>query len=109
SQVFDQLVRGAVLQVAKQRISAEDLRVVTDEFVEGKVVQTGEDIASSDYVAMLETMPGLRRVVVDLVKGDESAAVVASAVEFVLEGLHLSKRLNKDAKAGKAIYRAKTT
>jgi len=108
SQVFDQLVRGAVLQVAKQRISAEDLRVVTDEFVEGKVVQTGEDIASSDYVAMLETMPGLRRVVVDLVKGDESAAVVASAVEFVLEGLHLSKRLNKDAKAGKAIYRSKT-
>lgn len=108
SQVFDQLVRGAVLQVAKQRISAEDLRVVTDEFVEGKVVQIGEDIASSDYVAMLETMPGLRRVVVDLVKGDESAAVVASAIEFVLEGLHLSKRLNKDAKAGKAIYRSKT-
>ena len=53
-------------------------------------------------------MPGLRAVVADLVDGDESAAVVASAIEFVLEGLHLSKRLNKDAKAGKAIYRSKT-
>ncbi|NBN97411.1 MAG: magnesium chelatase, partial [Actinobacteria bacterium] len=108
SQVFDQLIRGAVLQVAKQRISPENLRLVTEEFVEGKVVQTGEDIASSDYVALLKTMPGLRSVVADLVDGDESAAVVASAIEFVLEGLHLSKRLNKDAKAGKAIYRSKT-
>ena len=108
SQVFDQLVRGAVLQVAKQRISAENLRLVTEEFVEGKVVQTGEDIASNDYLAMLKTMPGLRAVVGELIDGDESAAVVASAIEFVLEGLHLSKRLNKDAKAGKAIYRSKT-
>ena len=108
SQVFDQLIRGAVLQVAKQRISPENLRLVTEEFVEGKVVQTGEDIASSDYVALLKTMPGLRAVVADLVDGDESSAVVASAIEFVLEGLHLSKRLNKDAKAGKAIYRSKT-
>jgi magnesium chelatase subunit I len=52
-------------------------------------------------------MPGLRGVVTDLVDGDESAAVLASAIEFVLEGLHLSKRLNKDSTAGKAIYRAK--
>lgn len=85
-QVFDQLVRGAVLQVAKQRISPEKFRLVTEEFVEGKVVQTGEDISSADYVALLKTMPGLRGVVTDLVDGDESAAVLASAIEFVLEG-----------------------
>jgi magnesium chelatase subunit I len=108
SQVFDQLVRGAVLQVSKQRISVENLRLVADEFVDGVVVQTGEDVASLEYVELLESMPALRKVVVDLVSGDESAGVVASAVEFVLEGLHLAKRLNKDAKAGKAIYRSKT-
>ena len=34
-----------------------------------------------------------------LTGGDESPAAVAAAVEFVLEGLHLSKRLNKDASA----------
>jgi magnesium chelatase subunit I len=32
---------------------------------------------------------------------------VASATEFVLEGLHLSKRLNKEAVAGKATYRGR--
>ena len=35
-----------------------------------------------------------------LTGGDESPAAVAAAVEFVLEGLHLSKRLNKDAVSG---------
>ena len=35
----------------------------------------------------------------------EDFAVIASAVEFVLEGLHLNKRLNKDRSGGKAQYR----
>ena len=47
------------------------------------------------------------RPVTDLTGGDESAASVASAVEFVLEGLHLSKRLNKDAVGARATYRAR--
>jgi magnesium chelatase subunit I len=29
-------------------------------------------------------------------------AIQASAIEFVLEGLHLNKRLNKDAVSGQA-------
>jgi magnesium chelatase subunit I len=32
---------------------------------------------------------------------------VASAVEFLLEGLHLSKRLNKDAAGGRSAYRSR--
>ena len=32
-------------------------------------------------------------------------AAVASAVEFVLEGLHLSRKLNKDVKSGQTSYR----
>ena len=52
-------------------------------------------------------MPALREAVTDLTGGDESPAAVASAVEFVLEGLHLSKRLNKDAVGARATYRAR--
>ena len=33
---------------------------------------------------------------------------VGSAVELVLEGLHLSKRLNKDAVGARSQYRART-
>jgi len=31
--------------------------------------------------------------------------VRASVIEFVLEGLHLNKRLNKDEMGGRALYR----
>ena len=107
-QIFQQLVRGAVLQVFKQHSDLENLRAVAEEFSEGVVVQTGEDIISADYVVLLEKMPALRTTISVLTNGDESPAALASAVEFVLEGLHLSKRLNKDAKAGRAVYRAKS-
>jgi magnesium chelatase subunit I len=35
---------------------------------------------------------------------EESPGVAASALEFVLDGLHLSRRLNKDAAGGIASY-----
>ncbi len=37
----------------------------------------------------------------------ESGAAAASAVEFVLEGMHLTKRLNKDELRGRATYRGR--
>ena len=49
----------------------------------------------------------LRGPVQALTGGDESPAAVASAVELVLEGLHLSKRLNKDALGARSTYRAR--
>jgi hypothetical protein len=35
--------------------------------------------------------------------------VAASAIEFALEGLHLSRRLNKDAGAGITLYEGPPT
>lgn len=107
SAVLDQLVRAAVLQVYKQYVTSEKIRDVIAGFDEGIVAHTGDDIASSEYAIVLEGIPALREIVVSIVKGDESPAVIASAVEFVLEGLHLSKRLNKDSAGSRATYRAR--
>ena len=75
-------------------------------FEEGVVVHAGDDIASADYVDTLAKVPALRPVV-DALAGSETPGAVASATEFVLEGLHLSKRLNKDAVGARATYRAR--
>ena len=56
----------------------------------------------------VEQMPALREPVAALDRRRRSPAAVASAVEFVLEGLHLSKRLNKDAVGTRATYRSRT-
>jgi magnesium chelatase subunit I len=39
--------------------------------------------------------------------GGETPGAVASAAEFILEGLHLTKRLNKEAAGAKATYRGR--
>ncbi|MCU1366220.1 MAG: hypothetical protein JWN39_1859, partial [Ilumatobacteraceae bacterium] len=54
-----------------------------------------------------EAVPALAGPVQGLTGGNESPAAVAAAVEFVLEGLHLSKRLNKDGLGSRATYRAR--
>jgi len=103
---FDKLVSSAVLGVFKERCPLERFRPVLGDFDSGTVVHTGDDVASADYVELLGRLPALRDVVLPLA-GSEAPAAVASAVELVLEGLHLSRRLNKDAAGARATYRAR--
>ncbi|MDQ1374242.1 MAG: magnesium chelatase subunit, partial [Actinomycetota bacterium] len=105
-QVVERLVKAAVLTVFKERCPMEQFRDVVIAFDEGTIVHAGDDVASSAYVETLAQLPALQAPVMALA-GGESPAAVASALEFVLEGLHLSKRLNKDAVGSRATYRAR--
>jgi len=106
-EVLDHLVKAAVLSEFRERLHLDEMRTVLEAFDDGSVINAGDDVAVADYVALVEQVPALREPVTALTGGDESPAVVASAVEFVLEGLHLSKRLNKDAAGARAAYRAR--
>ncbi|HEY2301881.1 MAG TPA: sigma 54-interacting transcriptional regulator [Acidimicrobiales bacterium] len=105
-QVVDRLLKQATLTVFKARCPIEQFRDVVLAFDEGTVVHAGDDVASSAYTEVLGRMPVLRSSVMSLA-GSETPAAVASATEFVLEGLHLSKRLNKEAAGGRATYRGR--
>ncbi len=106
-QVVEHLLKAAILSTFRESLSIEDLRAVVDAFEGSRVVHAGEDVSSADYVALVQEMKALREPVQSLTGGDESAASVASAVEFLLEGLHLSKRLNKEAVGARAQYRGR--
>lgn len=106
--VFEQIVRGAVLQVFKRRVSGDKTKQVLAAFESGAVANSGEDVTSAELVKFAADVPELRTLATSLVAGDESPAAIASAVEFVLEGLHLAKRLNKDASGGRAVYRSRS-
>ena len=62
---------------------------------------------SSAYAETLEQVPALSAPVLALTGGSEDPATVASATEFILEGLHLTKRLNKEAAGPRATYRGR--
>ncbi|MDQ1437206.1 MAG: magnesium chelatase subunit [Acidimicrobiaceae bacterium] len=105
-QIIERLLKSAVLTVFKERCPMERFRDVVGAFDEGTVLHTGDDVSSTRYVEALASMPALRGPVMELA-GSETPAAVASATEFVLEGLHLSKRLNKEEAGGRATYRGR--
>ncbi|MHB8665152.1 MAG: magnesium chelatase [Acidimicrobiales bacterium] len=105
--VVERLVHAAVLTVFKDLCQPEQYRAVVDAFEDGTVVHAGDDVPAATYVELVSKMPALRKQVA-AIAGSESPGVVASAVEFVLEGLHLSKRLNKDAAGSRATYRGRS-
>ena len=96
-QIVEHLLRSAVLTVFKERVGTDSVREVIGAFDGGTIVHAGDDVVSADEAKLVSDIPALRQPVAALTGGDESPAAVASAVEFILEGLHLSKRLNKDA------------
>jgi len=106
AQVIDRLVSSAVLTVFKQQCSIGRLADVVLGFDEGTVVHAGEDLDSAAYADLLAAVPALRGPAMELA-GSETPAAVASATEFLLEGLHLSKRLNKERLAGRSAYRGR--
>ena len=108
--VVERLITKALFATFGRRVSIDDLDEVVMSFEDGLVVETGERVPSREYVRWMREIPGLRDAVRDLgtfdaTDGAEEPAVVASAVEFLLEGLHLSRRINKDRAGGGTVYR----
>ena len=93
SRVTDDLTRRAVLRVFGGYFDLEDLEPVVTAFDLGGMAVTGSDHPAAGYPAMVESIDGLGDAVKKLTD-DARPEVVAAAAEFVLEGLHLSRRLN---------------
>jgi magnesium chelatase subunit I len=102
--VIEELTKRAVLAVFGRRVSGADLAPVVAAFEQGLVVTTGSTVPTGEYVRLLDAVPGLRGAVARL-GGNGSPAETAAAVELVLEGLHLGRRLNRERVGGGYAYR----
>ena len=107
--VVEKLLKASILTVFKDVVRIEDLRNVLQGFEAGMVMHAGDDLTSADYTAALNSAEAepMRDAVRALVGAKAAPQEQASAVELILEGLHLSKRLNKDAAGNKATYRGR--
>jgi magnesium chelatase subunit I len=102
--IVDKLVRQAIGKVFREYFDVSDFDQLVAGFEKGLSVQVSESQPAMEYVNQLARVGGLRNAVGKL-NAHGSPATVASAVEFILEGLHLNKRLNKDEVAGQVRYR----
>src|SRR5438045_3527459 len=102
--VLGKLVQRAVLNVFNRSLTPAEVDPVVTAFQGGLSVQVSDTMPSAEYVRQAEKTPALRAATHKL--GGDGASGLASAVEFVLEGLHLSKKLNKDSQPGQTRYRS---
>jgi len=79
------------------------LQRVIDYFNSGWRVEVSDQMAAQDYLEGIKEIPGLKEAIKTL-GIQESPALMASATEFVLEGLHLHQKLNKEMEGGRVTY-----
>ena len=103
-QIVERLIQGAVLAVFNHYFSLGELEPTVARFKAGYAVEVSDLTPTADYVKLNKETEGLDTAVEKL-GAKKNAPLIASAVEFVLEGLHLNKRLNKDKVAGRYQYR----
>ncbi len=102
--VIDKLAQAAVLNVFNRYFTLQEMEPIIARFDQGFSIEVSETTPSSDYLKMAEQVPDLQEQA-QKAAGIKSPAAVASGVEFILEGLHLHRKLNKDKITGKAQYR----
>jgi magnesium chelatase subunit I len=93
--------------VFKDRVDPSFTTSIVEQFEGGGVAHTGGEMSSDQLAGLVDQFPALAAPVRQLAGDDRSPAAVAAAAEFVLEGLHLAKRLNKDESGARATYRSK--
>ncbi|HLZ57972.1 MAG TPA: sigma 54-interacting transcriptional regulator [Ktedonosporobacter sp.] len=102
--VVQKLVNAAILSVFSEYFDAREFDQLLAGFERGLSVQVGDDMSSMEYVNQLSKVGGLSKAI-DKLGGRGSPSSIASSIEFILEGLHLNRRLNKDEVSGKVRYR----
>jgi magnesium chelatase subunit I len=101
--IMERLFQDATKAVFSRFTEGINLEPLALQFADGIHVTTGESLPSNDYEDIIKKIDGLAEAIEILVPGANTANR-ASAVEFILDGLHLNQRLNKDRVGGRTTY-----
>lgn len=111
--LIGRILGEAVKNVFAQYFDPKELRAVVDYFESGQGLELGDTMSAQQVLDRLEKLPQLRKRAEqfardqqgDLTEPEARDAAVAAAAEFVLEGLHVHNKLNKNARQGVRSYR----
>jgi magnesium chelatase subunit I len=102
-EVVEKLLNRSIVKVFDQHFSLNGLQKVVEYFNSGWGVEVSDQMPAQDYLEGIKEIPGLKEAIRSL-GIQESPALMASATEFVLEGLHLHQKLNKEIEGGRVTY-----
>jgi magnesium chelatase subunit I len=97
------LLKKAVKKVFNQHFKLEDFTEFLRHFGDGASFEVSDTMPTAVYSQKVRSLAGLTNAMKRL-NGSESPATVACVLEFILEGLHLNKKLNKKMVEGEISY-----
>ena len=109
-EIIQYLIKQSILDTFKATADQTLCADILKAFTNGAVINAGDDIPSDTYLQWLKDIPAFTPVLesIGLTQDDlQNPSAVASGIEFILEGLHLSKLLNKEAMGDSGVYRAR--
>ncbi|HUY08743.1 MAG TPA: sigma 54-interacting transcriptional regulator [Candidatus Dormibacteraeota bacterium] len=101
--VLQKLLRSATGNVFRRHFSIPEFGPVLARFEQGLTIEVGEMVPVERYQQVADGIPEMKRILSDLDEPQQPGSV-AAALELVLEGLHLAKRLNKTVVDGTSVY-----
>jgi len=104
NQLIEKILQIAIRNVFNRHLNANDFADFLENFKEGTAIEVSGTMSSQQYVSLTKEWGNLSDALLKL-KVEESAASIASAMEFILEGLHLHRKLNKEKLAARTVYR----
>ena len=102
-ELVEKLLNRSVVKVFDHHFTLNSLQKVVEYFNSGWGVEVSDQMPSQDYLEGIKEIPGLKEAIRSL-GISESPALMASATEFILEGLHLHQKLNKEIEGGRVTY-----
>ena len=110
--IVRQLLHTAVLHTFREHVPPTRLPEVVAAFSPGsegveQTAEVGADVPAADYERLLGEIAPLGAIAESVAGAGSSLGMRSSAAELVLEGLHLSRRLNKDQSGGRSVFKAR--
>ena len=102
-ELVERLLNRAVLKTFDQYFNVNSLQNIVEYFNSGWGVEVSDAMSAEEYMEGIKEIPGLKEMIHTL-GNVESPIFMASATEFILEGLHLHQKLNKEMEGGRISY-----
>jgi magnesium chelatase subunit I len=103
--IIEDLTHQAVLNVFSRHFSVSQLDPLSAQFKNGINIEVSDTMPAKKYMTNTREITGLADAVQKIAKS-EQPEIIASAVEFILEGLYVNNKLNKTRSGGKNVYRS---
>ena len=106
AEVLNHLLKRATAETFRARLAGADLTGLLAKFEDDGTIETGPLVPAGELLRRIGAVPGLAKILerLGMDEAAETPGLAAAAVEFALEGLHLSKRLSKDDLPGRTVY-----